>query len=350
LAQKAGNLAVALGKSRQLLVGLGTTTVASVQAQGLKINIYDQYLNDVGTGSWPTWNSPTGAYVGVVAANADKLGAVPMFTLYQMATLGDGNISGLASSSYMQGYWDNVRILFQQLKTYNKPALVNFEPDFWGYTQRVSADPTQHFAYVNSVNSDCSNQPNTVAGMAQCLIQMARQGAPKAAVGFPPSGFGDLTSTELAYMQKLGASQADFVVMQTLDRDAGCFEVSYTGNNALCNRAGALPAYWDATNTTTPSFASHFAWAKTFYSGLQLPLLWWQTPLGVPSTAPGGTPGAFRDNRVQYFLTHASELVDAGGVGAVFSAGHATQTTIDTDGGQFKRLSTQYLAAPVALP
>jgi hypothetical protein len=53
---------------------------------------------------------------------------------------------------------------------------------------------------------------------------------------------------------------------------------------------------------------------------------------------------------VRYFLTHASELVTAGGVGVVFSPGESSQTNIQTDGGQFQRYSSAYLANPAALP
>ena len=59
---------------------------------------------------------------------------------------------------------------------------------------------------------------------------------------------------------------------------------------------------------------------------------------------------AFRDNRVSYFLTHTSEMTAAGGMGVVFGPGHASQTTIATDGGQFKTLSSAYLNKPTALP
>jgi hypothetical protein len=99
-----------------------------------------------------------------------------------------------------------------------------------------------------------------------------------------------------------------------------------------------------------PTFTEHFAIARNLHVGLGLPLLWWQTPMGVPSATTGGSRNAFRDNRVEYFLTRSSEIVAAGGMGVVFSPGHVTQTDINTDGGQFKRLSTQYLAAPAALP
>ncbi len=353
LAQKAGQLAQTLGKPRQLLLGLGGTSssVAVIRAQGLRPDIYERYLVGAGSSGWPSWNSPSGAYVGLVAANADAVGATPMFTLYQMATLGDGNISGLSDANFMRGYWDNVRLMFTQLRAYNKPVLVNFEPDFWGYTNQVTAEPTQHFAHVNSQNSDCAALPNSVTGMAQCLLSMARTQAPKALVGFPPSLWGNSVAAEVSYMHKLVAPpQADFVVMQTLDRDAGCFEASYTGDGALCTRPSAVPYYWDASNLTEPSFTNHLANARQFHEGLQLPLVWWQTPMGVPSATPGGSALAFRDNRVQYFLTHPQELVAAGGMAVVFSPGHTSQTNVTTDGGQYQRLSTQYLTSPAALP
>lgn len=353
LAQKAGLLAQTLGKPRRLLLGLGDTSssVAVIRAQGLRPDIYERYLVGAGSSGWPSWNSPSGAYVGVVAANADAVGATPMFTLYQMATLGDGNISGLSDANFMRGYWDNVRLMFTQLRAYNKPVLVNFEPDFWGYTNQVTAEPTQHFAHVNSQNSDCATLPNSVTGMAQCLLAMARTQAPKALVGFPPSLWGNNVAAEVSYMHKLVAPpQADFVVMQTLDRDAGCFEARYIGDGALCTRPSALPYYWDASNLTEPSFTTHLATARQFHEGLQLPLVWWQTPMGVPSTTPGGSALAFRDNRTQYFLTRPNELVAAGGVAVVFSPGHPSQTNVTTDGGQYQRLSTQYLASPAALP
>ena len=82
---------------------------------------------------------------------------------------------------------------------------------------------------------------------------------------------------------------------------------------------------------------------------MQLPLLWWQTPLGVPAAQPSSGP-PWRDNRVRYFLTHADELVAAGGFGVVFSPGERSQTTLRSDKGQFKTLSKAYLAHPAALP
>lgn len=347
LPQRPAALAAALGLPPRVLIGLGTVDAPVIQQQQIKIDIYDQYINGVGPQSWISWNSPTGAYVQKVASTADCLGAVPMFTLYQMASNGDSNLSGLRDLTFMQQYWDNVRTLFTRLKTYGKPALVNFEPDFWGYAQRVNRDPSRHFAHVTQANRDCQNLSDDVVGLAGCLVQMARTLAPNAYVGFPPSFFPDVATHEVAYMKRIGADKADFVVMQTLDRDIGCMEARHAAAN--CNRA-TNARRWDDTNATSPNFREHFASARRYFEATGLPLLWWQTPLGVDARTPGGTPLSFRDNRVAYFLTHASEIAAAGGIGAVFSPGHPSQTHITTDGGQFKRLSHHYLAHPAVLP
>jgi hypothetical protein len=79
-------------------------------------------------------------------------------------------------------------------------------------------------------------------------------------------------------------------------------------------------------------------------------VLWWQTPLGVPSATPGGTAFHYRDNKMHYFLTHPGELTAVGGVGVVFGDGANYQTNITSDGGQYQALSGAYFAAPAALP
>ena len=53
-------------------------------------------------------------------------------------------------------------------------------------------------------------------------------------------------------MLKVGADKADFIVAQTSDRDAGCFEVA--SPPAECAGRGNGPFYWDETNVATPNF------------------------------------------------------------------------------------------------
>jgi len=332
-----------------LLVGLGSQPVSTIQSQALKPDIYDQYLVGAGNGDWTTWNSPAGAYVGVVASEADQVGAVPMLTLYQMATNGDGNLADLTDNSFMTRYWSNLKLMYQQIAVYGKPVLVNLEPDFWGYAElQSSQDPTKLTALV-TLNPDCASLSNDIVGIAGCMVKMARQYAPQAYVGFPPSDWGgNGTAQVVTFMQAIGAEHADFIVMETLDRDAGCFEVSPQPSD--CARGGG-PWYWDESNQTTPNFTQHLASVQLYHDGLgKLPVIWWQTPMGVPASTPGGTPGQYRDSREHYFLTHPAELTAVGGLGIVFSAGDGNQTLLSTDGGQFQALSSAYLNAPAALP
>jgi hypothetical protein len=349
-------LAAKLGKPNRLLLGLGaqsgSSTPAAVLSQNLTVDIDEQYLVGAGPGDWTTWNSPAGAIVGSFAAEAESLGTVPMFTLYQMATNGDGNLSDLNSSTFMSTYWANVKLMFQGIGAFGKPVLVNLEPDFWGYSQlrAPNGDPTQLFAYVNS-NPDCATLSNDVVGIAGCLIAMARKYAPLAYIGFPPSDWGAWGNqpSVIAFMNAIGAQHADFITAQTLDRDAGCYEADAVASG--CNPQTLMVWYLDETNTTTPNYTQYLATMQNYHNGIGgLPLIFWQTPMGVPSSTPGGTAFHFRDNHVHYFLTHASELTAVGGLAVVFGTGNNFQTSIVTDGGQFQSLSAAYLAAPATLP
>jgi hypothetical protein len=347
----AAQLAVKLGMPSRMLVGLGSQagidTITGVQQQALKVDIYDAYM---GAGDWTSWNAPPCDYACVVAGKAKSINAIPMYTYYQMANNGDGNISVVNDATFMGTYWSRLKTLFQDIAALKTPALVNVEPDFWGYIElnAPNHDPTQMAAVVSS-NPDCATLPNTVAGYAGCVLAMARKYATNAYIGFPPSSWGgSSTAAVVAFMNLAGAQNADFIVEETLDRDAGCFEASPQPSE--CARGGS-GYYWDETNQTHPNFQDHLAEALAWHTGIgNLPIIWWQTPEGVPSATPGGTPGHYRDNRVHYFLTHPDQLVAVGGLGVVFSNGAADQTSIATDGGQFQTLSGAYMAAPTALP
>ena len=350
----AAKLAVRLGRANRFLVGLGgSNDPSTVLSQGLHVDLYDRYLSDNPGSSWVDYNSPQGSYINNVTRDAESVGAVPMFTLYQMAVNGDGNLSLLSNQNQMQTYWQHVVLMVQYLANYNKPAVVNFEPDFWGYAMQQSGnDATKLAAYVNvypSIVPECTSLPNTVVGVGNCLINVIRARAPKLVIGFPPSNFGASDTQIIAFMNQVGAAKADYIVMQTLDRDAGCFEKS--PQPSYCTRSGS-GWYWDESNVTHPNFHDHFAQANAWHTGIgNLPLIWWQTPQGVPSSNPQtGTANHYRDNRTHYFLTHASEMTAVGGLGAVFSNGENNQTTISTDNTQFQTLYNAYLANPTPLP
>jgi hypothetical protein len=338
-----GRFAIGLGNDSE---GSGPTSV-SAYTLGPKLDIHYMYLSGLpGEGGWTDWNAPSGQYLTMHAEAARARGVVPMFTLYQAAAWGENNLGAFNDSNFMTKYWRGVRTMFQRLGTFAAPAIVHIEPDLWGYTQQRSDDPAAVPMKVGALVPECNDLPANVAGFGKCVVRLARKLSPKVVIGLSASQFaafdssGQPDATRVAgYLNRVGGTDADIVVIETLDRDAGCFE---RGVDVNCKRSGTF--YWDESNVRKPNFRDHLAWAKTVRTITGKPLLWWQMPLGVPSDAVGGTAGKYRDNRVRYLFSHGWEFAQAGGIGAVFGTGAGNQTTVRTDNGQFKTALTKYLS------
>ncbi|MDH6167813.1 hypothetical protein M2282_002963 [Variovorax boronicumulans] len=340
------SLVTGLGKPARVLLGLASGAIDQMKSQDIHPDIMDTYLVGVEGytpgHSWIAWNSPDGAFLTYTAQAVQAYGAIPMFTLYQMTARGEADLSGINDTAFMNKYWAQVRLMYQLIADQRGPVLVNLEPDFWGFlaSQAPDRDATRVPAVVSN-QPECAGLPNTAAGLGQCMVQMGRQIAPKALVGFPPS-FWSGTSAEIgAQMRAVGADKADFIVAQTSDRDAGCWEAKPHPDEC------AKPTdYWDASNKTSPNFHDSQKQISDYRAALgnSLPILWWQTPMGVPSDTPGGTDLHYRDNRVDYMLRNAQEYGDMHTFAIVFSPGGTYQTSLATDGGQFARLSGQYLS------
>jgi hypothetical protein len=338
------------GTGCHFLVGMGNDlandhNMDGAYTLGTTVDLHYAYMVGLPTkGGWPDWNA-NGSFVNILTDTASAHGVTPMFTLYSMAAEGDGNFAMTTNDADMNLYWQGAKLLFQRIAVFGKPAVVHLEPDFWGYAMQHSMDGTAK-VIVTAHAPDCAGMQDNLIGMAGCLLKLGRMYAPKAAIGFHASAWGGSQQQIVQFFKAIHADTADFIATDVLDRDAGCFE-AHTDPN--CMRGGS-GWYWDESNQTSPNFREHLAWVKAVHDGLNLPVMWWQVPFGVPSTTPGGTSGHYRDNRVHYMFSHVDEFVAAGGVGAAFGTGAGNQTFINTDGGQFKNAVAKYFAAPVALP
>ena len=275
-----------------------------------------------------------------------------MLTYYQLlqssgVTEGAPEITQAATNAtFMARYFADWRFLLQQIG--QGVALLHIEPDFWGYAEQQSEDPTSLTAAVASANAtDCASMPETIAGMGQCMIAMTRKYAPHAFVALHASAWGtkvdaagntDPTLDVAAVAQKTatflatcGESGADFVVVETSDRDAGYYQS--IGKNT----------WWDATNKALPDFTQDFAYVKALTEGLSKPALYWQTPLG--NMSQNNTTDHWQDNRVDYFFANMADLAAAHAVGAAFGAGAGGQTTPESDGGNFVSKAKAYYSA-----
>jgi hypothetical protein len=299
-----------------------------------------------GSAWWGTWQSadePPGAFVRDFVARARAARLLPMLSYYVLlpasgAAEGAGEVHAVADAGFLRRYLDDFRFLLAQLGC--ERALVHVEPDFWGYAQqeaiRSGGDATTLPAAVRSANPlDCADQPDTVAGLGRCMIAMARRWAPNARIGLHASGWATRVdcvnnrSASLdvaakgaetgAFLAACGAAEADFVAADLADRDAGW-------------RAAQGQDLWlDAANEVLPDFEQAFRWSRAVSDAVGRPLVWWQLPVG--NMGLPDAPGAWRDNKVQYFFDHPADVVASGAIAVAFGAGEASQTTPDTDGG-----------------
>lgn len=348
----AARLAAGMGLPDRLLVGLGNDAVgrrgnALAYTLGPRFDLHYLYLVGLpGREGWDGWN-PGGRFIDIQAKAARSQCQVPVFTLYAMAVDGEANMAALTDRAYMRAWWEGLTLALERLGRSPEPSILHVEPDFWGFAQQRNPGraPGEIAVLVSDVTDGCAEQPDTLAGMGACIVAKARRLSPGTRIGLHASTWAAEPAEVAAFLNGVGARDTDLLVVETLDRDAGCFEAAAPD----CTRDDG-PWYWDPDELRAPNLATHLAQIRALHEGTGLPILWWQTPLGVPSDTPGGVPGAYRDNRVPIFFTNTPRLVEAGGVGVLFGAGWEQQTTVESDGGQLKAAVEAYLAAPTPLP
>jgi hypothetical protein len=352
----AADFAGKLGK-KNFMIGLGPRESMYPKTGQLDVRYIYLVGNKDAINAWPKWNQPDGEYATIVAKDALQHGAVPMFTIYDLAALGDGNYGAIRDATYMPRVWAEMQLLADKIKAFGGRALVHVEPDFMGYAQQHTpgGDPSTFMAQVK-VAPACGDLPDDLTGYGACLLRIFHTASPNALVGFHASkwaAYGPDGKEDGAavgrFISKVTAGKADFIVTDLLDRDAGCFELQVNDPMYNCVRGGTTGWYWDETNMTSPNFHDFLAWAKALHDGAGIPIVFWQIPMGEPSPTPGGTPGHYRDNRVHYIFSHVREFIDVGGAGAFFGPGASGQTSVGTDNGQFEKALNAYNQAPEAL-
>ena len=323
---------------------------------GLEVPV--QYRPEDGSwwGWWQAHSLPPGQYLRDFLDKTEKAGQIPMITYYTFAQTSNAEAQVYPANdvSFLTRYFNDWRFMLQQIG--ERKAIIHVEPDLWGYAMHRRKDsPVNIPAVVREANpQDGRNFENNFAGFAKCLISMARKYAPNALIGLHASAWAtgeydvnintnpnmDVKTQAVMtgnYMLALGAAEADFLTVETLDRDADYYRVRRNEER-----------WWDFSNQTLPNFAQHFQWASELKNIINKPLVWWQIPLGnaeSPNTNaayPFSGLQGFKDNRVDYFMSHTDEIVSLGGVLIAFGAGAGNQTNPLTDGGNFVRLVNNY--------
>jgi hypothetical protein len=256
---------------------------------------------------------------------------------------GAPEIAALTDGAALQAYLADYRFLLGILADQGIPVLLHLEPDLWGYGHQVDDDASQiPVSLAAAAAPECDDQPETFAGFGACLLAMAREIAPNVVLGFHASAWGagadalinddpdfDLVGhaeETAAFMSAVGSAEADLIVVEMSDRDAGYND-----------------RWWDASNETLPHFEQAIAWVGALGDALELAPLWWQVPYGHMGL--GNICGEYEDNRVDYFFDHPEEFATGGAIGIAFGAGATCMTTAESDGGHFLSRAADYFEA-----
>ena len=273
-------------------------------------------------------------------------GTTPMFTLYAMAQKNEDDTSVLTDDEYMGAYWKGARLLFQRLGAFGKPSVVHLEPDFWGFAQRFSPDGTREVR-VKRFAPECADLGDDLKGMAGWLaparsaVRAARgRRLSRLALGRPATIRRAIPARPSAPTRRISSSPR----CSTATPAAGS-EPPRSPARAL-----GSPASISTNRTDEPELPRGIGLGEGRARRPGAPPPGWQLPLGVPSDKPGGLARHYRDNRVHYLFDHVDEFILAGSVGAVFGSKAFHQTSIFTDGGQFRDAVADYFANPRELP
>jgi hypothetical protein len=293
---------------------------------------------------WGCWNGSTtapGTYVtwrDTVAAHATYKGSPRpqkmLWTWYSLRDLGDaagqgdgpGEVVAINRLDLLTRYMNDYRFFLQKIG--NSQDMIDLEPDFWGYVRSLG-DPHKVAAQVSAANpTDCGSQENSAAGLSRCLISMAHKYAPHSAVGLHLTCWDWQNNTQgcVKDYASLGAQNADLLVTDVSDRDAGWYAQPAHGGR---------DTFW-----TDQKAAAALQFYKTMAESVGKPVVLWQIPVG--NMAQNNTLNHYKDDKVDWLFGHMDQVANAHVAGLLFGPGQQEQTTVESDGGNLIRKTIAY--------
>jgi len=218
---------------------------------------------------------------------------------------------------------------------------VHVEPDFWGFMEHQSSDPSTIPAVVaSSGNTDLAGLPNTVQGMGWAFLKLRDLYAPNALLAIHASSWGsgvDIGSDTRTTVD--ARAEADKVAAflnkaGITGNPAGLSTWDVVFNDVADHDSGYSGTWWDRTNVTVPNFARWLMFMGRLHTDTGLPLVVWQVPVGNQYyRTMNNTPGHYQDNRAEYFIANPAQLTVSGIVAVLFGKANQYQTDYTDDVG-----------------
>jgi hypothetical protein len=321
-------------------IGWGSNAWSEDPGQDWQVNsgVPWDYVYQYITYGWESWGAN---FIYRFVQQAWSKGYTPMVTVYLMLgtppDCGEGGecyASKLQNSSTVQAYLDSLERAAHQAQG-SLPVIFNLEPDFYGFMQQLSnssspppgVQPDDPASYPVALSK--TGYANNLAGFGKYIVDLIHTTAPNALVAPMASMWAtnadpqSVTSQQAVHMAQrtaafidaMGGAQADLLVVEWSDRDAG----------------SGLRPWWDDSDRETPRPTRAILWANSLSSAADKRLFLWQMPVG--NMALDNSCDHYQDNRAAYAFNHPRDLADAGVVGMLFGSGADCMTQVWTDGG-----------------
>jgi hypothetical protein len=216
-------------------------------------------------------------FINNKAEVARSVGAIPVYTFYQLLQLGQNSgLAGsepevvqavMASDTLMRDYFDNFVIVLQALAGIEGISIVHVEPDSWGFMMWAMGvegndDPESVPARVDgSGHPDVAGFADNAAGLGQALVHLRDLHAPEVRLGWHASNFRVGTRPEVV--------SAFFSAMGDWDVLFG----EHPHNEADESR------WWEPWDET--AVAVNLGWFSAVTASARLPIILWQLPIGT---------------------------------------------------------------------
>ena len=206
----------------------------------------------------------------------EETGATPLFSFYQLLDLGYARgFSGsepevvracLESAGCMRTYFDNFVWFLSLLAEHAPHAVIDVEPDSWGFmmwamgTEGNDDATTVEVKVDQSGHPDVAGFPNNAGGFGKALLALRNQYAPQVHMGWHSSNFRAGTRPEVVTGFYGAMGNWDLLVCENFHMEAD---------------VGTWWEPWDEDRVE-----SNLNWAHHVTSTTGLPMLLWQIPIG----------------------------------------------------------------------
>ena len=210
-------------------------------------------------------------------ALAQSLGAVPVFTFYELLEIGQqAGLTGeesdvvqqvLASPSLMSSYFDHFVVVLKALASEPAPVIVHVEPDSWGFMMwsfgiEGNGDASSVPVMVQSSGyADVAGFSDDAGGIGKALLKLRDQYAPQIRLGWHASNFREGTGGD---------------VVSSFYGSMGSWDVLVTEHPHVEGDPAQWWLPWDETKVQ-----QNLDFFSTLTSAAGTPILLWQEQIGT---------------------------------------------------------------------